>query len=292
MRMSRISALRLTTLGLAVATGVIFPNAVTAQDAAPAAAAPRTTVREVAVRDRGGQAIPYAVLTVSSGVNRVADANGIVELPSPVDADSVELVVRRIGYRPFGEWVNVVEDGRFIVEMDPLPRALHPRTITERRDTPLARQGFYDRMERVRRGATVARFFTPEELDQRQVNRISGLLAGESYVKIERFNQRAILTGRSPGCALAVIVDGMRMSGMVEELYTREGQDEVRRLGGGQTGTSRFLAGRTSVDELMSAFSVAAMELYPTAAAAPIELQRAAGNGWCGILAIWSGARQ
>lgn len=289
--MSRISSLRLPVLAAALAALSFLPQVLVAQAARPDSAA-RAVVREVAIRDRGGQAIPYAVLTVKSGVNRVADASGIVELPAPIDADSAEFVVRRIGYRPFGEWVRVVEDGRFIVEMDPLPRALNPRTITERRDTPLARSGFYDRMERVRRGATVARFYTPEELDMRYVNQVSALLAGESYVKIERHNSRAILTGRSPGCAVAVIVDGMRMTGMVEELYTREGQDEVRRLGGGPQGTARFLASRTSVDELLSAQSVAGMELYPTAAAAPIELQRAAGNGWCSILAIWSGDRR
>ncbi len=290
--MSRISSFRLPVLAAALAAVSSLPQVLVAQVAARPDSAARTVVREVAIRDRGGQAIPYAVLTVKSGVNRVADENGIVELPAPIDADSAELVVRRIGYRPFGEWVRVVEDGRFIVEMDPLPRALNPRTITERRDTPLARSGFYDRMERVRRGATVARFYTPEELDMRYVNQVSALLAGESYVKIERHSSRAILTGRSPGCAVAVIVDGMRMTGMVEELYTREGQDEVRRLGGGPQGTARFLASRTSVDELLSAQSVAGMELYPTAAAAPIELQRAAGNGWCSILAIWSGDRR
>jgi hypothetical protein len=287
--MLEFSKIRLSLLATLCVAVAVSPSAAGAQEPA---AAPRTPVREVAIRDRGGQAIPYAVLTVKSGVNRVADENGIVELPTPVDADSVELVVRRIGYRPYGEWVRVVEDGRFIVEMDPLPRALNPRTITERRDTPLARRGFYDRMERVRRGATVARFFTPEELDTRHVNQVSALLAGESYVKLERFNQRAILTGRTPGCPVAVIVDGMRMTGMVEELYTREGQEEVRRFGGGQQGTARFLASRTTVDELLSAQSVAGMELYPSAAAAPIELQRAAGNGWCSILAIWSGDRR
>ena len=286
--MSRVLSIRSSLIAVGLAVTAFVPSRAVAQNPAPQ----RTPVREVAVRDRGGQAVPYAVLTVKSGVNRVADGEGIVELPTPVDADSVELVVRRIGYRPFGDWVHTVEDGRFIVEMDPLPRALNPRTITERRDTPLARRGFYDRMDRVRRGATVARFFTPEELDQRQVNVISAILAGESYVKIERFGSRPILTGRAPGCALAVVVDGMRMGGVVAEIYTREGQDEVRRLGGGQTGTQRFLNGRTTVDELLSAQSVAGMELYPVAASAPIELQRAAGNGWCGILAIWSGNRQ
>ena len=179
--MSRVALSRLSLLAtLCVASAVVSQAASAQNPAAPAAQ--RTPVREVAVRDRGGQAIPYAVVTVKSGVNRVANEDGIVELPAPVDADSVELVVRRIGYRPFGEFVRVVEDGRFVVEMDPLPRALNPRTITERRDTPLARRGFYERMERVRRGATVARFITPEELDSRQVNVVSAILAGESYV--------------------------------------------------------------------------------------------------------------
>ena len=287
--MSRSLRIRPVVIAALLAAAAAVPLA--AQDPARGEAT-RAIIREVAVRDRGGQPVPYALLTVKSGVSRVADENGIVELPVPVDADSAELVVRRIGYRPYGDWVRVVEDGRFIVELDPLPRALVARTITERRDTPLARQGFYERMERARRGATVARFITPEELDMRQVNVVSAILAGESYVKIERFNSRAILTGRTPGCALAVIVDGMRMSGMVEELYTREGQDEVRRLGGGQQGTARFLASRTTVDDLLTAQSVAAIELYPTAAAAPIELQRAAGNSACGILVIWSGDRR
>lgn len=82
------------------------------------------------------------------------------------------------------------------------------------------------------------------------------------------------------------------MTNMVEEIYTREGQDEIQRLGGRLNGTARFLAGRQSVDDLISALSVAGIEIYPTAAGAPVELQRAAGNSACTIVAIWSGNRQ
>lgn len=285
----------LLTVACAATLSVLAVTPLGAQAAAAASqAAPKRTgpISQVLVRDTTGQAVPYAMVVIKNGQPRVADAEGIAHLPTPVDADSADLVVRRIGYRPFGDWVGTIEDGRFVVELQPLPRALTPRTVSERRDTPLARRGFYDRMERVRRGATLGRFFTPEELDSRQVTQVSSILAGENYVRLERFDRRPILTGRQPGCAITVIVDGMRMTGMVEDLYTREGQDEVRRLGGGYTGTQRFLATRQTVDDIISALSVAGMELYPTAAAAPPELQRAAGNGACGILAIWSGSRQ
>jgi hypothetical protein len=283
-----IFSLRRAVFALVFATGSLAAQTPTPQ----APAAPSGPAREVLVVDRQGQPIPYAFVVVGNGSPRVADGNGVAPLASPIDADSAELVVRRIGYRPHGDWVKRNPAGQFTVVLDALPRALNPRTISERRDTPLARAGFYDRMERVRRGATVGRFITPEELDQRLVNSVGAILSGESYIRMQRYNQRLIMTGRSPGCAIAVILDGMRMTNIVEELYTREGQDEVRRLGGGEAGTSRFLATRQSVDDLISAMSVAGIEVYPTAAGAPIELQRMAGNGACGIVAIWSGGRQ
>lgn len=283
-----ISSLRRTTLALVLATSPLA-----AQTSAPQApTAPHGPAREVLVVDRGGQPIPYALVVVGNGSPRVADGNGVAPLASPINADSADLVVRRIGYRPHGDWVKRNAEGQFTVVLDALPRALNPRTISERRDTPLARRGFYDRMERVRTGATIGRFITPEELDQRQVSSVGAILSGEAYIRMQRYNQRLIMTGRSPDCAIAVILDGMRMTGIVEELYTREGRDEVRRLGGGEAGTARFMASRQSVDDLISAMSVAGIEIYPTAAGAPIELQRAAGNGACGIVAIWSGARQ
>lgn len=274
---------------LALAAGLVIPALGPAQDAEPQARGP---IKAVEVRDRGGQPIPYAVVSMGAGATRVADIMGIAELPTPVTADSVQIVVRRIGYRPFGEYAKTIEDGRFVVMLDPLPRALNPRTITERRDTPLARRGFYDRMERIRTGANLGRFITPEELDQRHVTQVSAILAGEPFIVIQRFDRRPILSGRGAGCAVTVLLDGMKMTNMLEDIYTREGQDEINRLGGGQTGTSRFLAGRQSVDDLISALSVAGIEIYPTAAGAPIELQRAAGNSACSIVAIWSGGRQ
>ncbi len=249
-------------------------------------------ITEVLVLDRRSQPIPYALVSMGTSPPRVADALGVAQLPNPVDADSANLVVRRIGYHPFGQYAKLSEDGKqFVAYLLDLPRALNPTTVVARRDTPLARRGFYDRMERVARGATVARFITPEELDLRNSNTVSAILAAEPYLRIQRSSNKPILTGRQPGCPIAVILDGQRMTGMVEELYTREGQEEVRRMGGGPIATSRFLQGRTTVDELISGLSVAAIEIYASAAGAPIDIQRTAGSNACGIVVLWSGGR-
>jgi hypothetical protein len=264
---------------------------IAAQDAVvPVRSGPIT---EVLVLDRRSQPIPYALVSIGTSPARVADALGVAQLPSPVDADSANLVVRRIGYHPFGQYAKLSEDGKqYVAYLNDLPRALNPSTITARRDTPLARRGFYDRMERVARGATVARFITPEEMDQRNSNLVSSILAAEPYIRIQRSGGKSILTGRQPGCPVAVILDGQRMTGMVEELYTIDGQDEVRRLGGGPAGTSRFLASRTTVDDLISALSVSAIEIYASTAGAPVDMQRTAGSSACAIVVIWSGGRQ
>ena len=279
------------TFAVALMALLVLPLTVSAQESAPRT--PRKgPITEVTVLDRGGQPIPYAIVSMGNAPPRVADAAGVASLPNPVDADSTELVVRRIGYSPFGEYAKLDIDGaRFEVRLNPLARALNPTTISARRDTPLARRGFYDRLERVSRGATVGRFITPEELDLRNVSQLSSILAAEPYIRIQRSNGKPIMTGRQHGCPMQIVLDGMRLTGTVEDVYTPDGQEEIRRLGGGPQGTARFLQGRQSIDEIISAISVAAVEIYPSAAGAPAEIQRAAGGAACGIIVIWTGGR-
>lgn len=280
-------------IAVALAATALLSTPLAAQDSAATRPTRKGPVREVQVLDQAGQPIPYAMVAIGNSASRVADANGVAPLPAPVDADSAELVVRRIGYGPFGDWANLDAEGlRFVVRLRGLPRALNPVTVSERRDTPLARRGFYDRLERVSRGATVGRFITPEELDMRATSQLSGILAAEPYIRIQRSNGKAILTGRQHGCGMQVVVDGMRMGGMVEEVYSQDGQEEIRRMGGGPGATARFLQSRQSVDELLSALSVAGVEIYPTAAGAPPEVQRAAGSSACGVVMIWTGDRR
>ncbi len=258
--------------------------------AAPALEAQESSVR-VVVTDSGAYGIPFAWVQLARGASRVANDSGIALFRVPAE-DSIRFVVRRIGYAPFDSWVRKDGVGDYRVLLATLPRTLVKVDITDRANTPLARTGFYDRMERVQRGAISARFITPEELDLRNPSKISSMLAGESMVKLQLNAGRAILLGRSGSCGLTILVDRVRLTGMVEEAYTYDGQEEIRRRGGDWQATQQFLRERQTVDDVVSSLSIAAVEIYASAASAPVELQRAAGPTSCGIIAIWTGSRQ
>lgn len=234
----------------------------------------------VRVTDVQGRAIPFALVQIANGATRVADDSGRAVFGGG-DRDSLRLDVRRMGFNPFIGWAKRdTATKEFIADLIPLPRALDAVTVEGRRDTPLARTGFYDRMERVQKGAYSARMITPEELDRRNPLNISHILAGERHVRVTPMNNKPVLLSRNPGCAMTILLDGLRAQGTLEEaIRTGPGAPPISTL--------------QSVDELVNAASVAAIEIYGSMAAAPVELQRAAGNsGGCGIVAFWTGSRR
>lgn len=250
----------------------------------------------VKVRDTQGIPIPYALVQQPRGSSRVASDSGVAEFR--IDArDSLRFIVRRIGFSPFDGWLRADSAGGFNVSLAPLPRMLTVVKVSERANTPLARTGFYDRMERVRRGATVARFITPEELDLRNPARISNVLQGENIVKVNYSNGKVLLGGRSRNCPMTVLLDGRKVPGMVEEVYTKEGADELTEIMRSERvslpeAMDRFIRRRLSVDELVISAAVAAVEIYSSAAGVPAELQQNMAADACGLIALWTGARQ
>lgn len=46
------------------------------------------------------------------------------------------------------------------------------------------------------------------------------------------------------------------------------------------------------VDQVVNGLSIMAIEIYPSTANAPVELQALGGRGSCGIVAIWTGPRR
>lgn len=236
-----------------------------------------TTVR---VTDVQGRVIPFAFVQIENGASRVADDSGRVVF-SMKTPDSLRLQVRRMGFNPFIGWARKDSVSQeFVADLIPLPRALDAVTVQGRRDTPLARRGFYERMERVQKGAYSARMITPEEMDMRNPMSITQMLSGDRFVKVTPMNGKQVLLSRNPGCAMTILLDGHRAMGTLEEAVGfRPGAPAARTL--------------MSVDELISAHSVAAIEIYGSMASAPIELQRAAGNsGGCGLVALWTGSRR
>ena len=236
-----------------------------------------TTVR---VTDVQGRVIPFAFVQIENGASRVANDSGraVFNMKTP---DSLRLQVRRMGFSPFVGWARPDSASKeLIADLIPLPRALDAVTVQGRRDTPLARRGFYDRMERVQKGAFAARMITPEELDMRNPMSVSQMLSGDRFVKVTPMNGKQVLLSRNPGCAMTILLDGHRAMGTLEEAVG---------FGPGAPSARSLM----SVDELISAHSLAAIEIYGSMASAPVELQRAAGNSnGCGLVALWTGSRR
>ncbi len=234
----------------------------------------------VLVRDSTEMPVSYANVQPVNGVRRVADVEGRAQF-AVSRADSLRFAVRRLGFQPFIGWVRREGDSTYRVTLAPAASKAREVRVVATRDTPLARTGFYERIDRARRGAYSARFFTPEELDLRNPADITQLLQGENMVRPLVFTQNGrrqiVLAGRGVKCAMTILLDGRRVTGTLEEMIEDPRKNP---------------SGLIAVDDLVPASSVAAIELYGSVAMAPVELQRAAGGVGCGIVAIWTGSRQ
>lgn len=235
----------------------------------------------VQVTDVRGNAIPFAFVQIVNGAIRIADDSGRASF-NVKPKDSLNIVARRIGFEPYIGWVKKKADSPFFVaDLIPLARTLDPVTVRGRRDNPLARTGFYDRVERVQKGAFAARMITPEELDLRNPFQITHVLAGDNLVKVTPMSGRQVLMGRGINCAMTILLDGQRLDGTIEEAIGNPNAPPISTL--------------ATLDELVPAASVMAMEIYGSAAAVPVELQRVAGSRMaqgCGLIAIWTGSRR
>lgn len=235
----------------------------------------------VQVTDVRGNAIPFAYVAIVNGVSRVADDSGRAVFAMRVP-DSLRLEVRRMGFDPFNGWVKRnPTTGVFLADLIPLPSALDPVTVTARANTPLARTGFYDRATRVQRGAFSARIITPEELDFRNPIRLTQVLQGDRFIKVQPMNGKTVLQGRGPLCAMTILLDGQRLLGTYEEAIGNPNPPPMSSL--------------AAIDDIIAAPSIAAIEIYGSAAAVPVELQRVAGSRMaqgCGLIAIWTGSRK
>lgn len=235
----------------------------------------------VLVTDVRGNAVPYAFVQLGNGASRVADDSGRVVF-NVKPADSLNIIARRIGYQPYVGWAKRPEGkDYYLADLVVMPRSIDPVTVRGRAETPLARTGFYDRVERVQKGAYAARMITPEELDLRNPIRLSQMLAGDSYVKVTPNNGKQVLMGRGIMCAMTVLVDGQRLVGTYEEAVGNPNPPPMSSL--------------AAIDDVVPVASIAAMEIYGSLAAVPVELQRVAGSRMaqgCGLLAIWTGSRR
>jgi hypothetical protein len=186
--------------------------------------------------------------------------------------------VRRIGFEVFTGWITLAPDTAVDVPVVALPSRLDEVTVSARANTVLARTGFYERLERVQNGAIVGEFFTPEELEARGSSTVTGFLKASRFVQVTKSGRDYVLLGRSR-CGMTILLDGQRV---------RSKEDAFA----GYTSLGNSGAGGDPIDWIVSGYTIAAIEVYPSTANAPYELVRVSGRGSCGIVALWTGARQ
>jgi hypothetical protein len=161
---------------------------------------------------------------------------------------------------------------------------------TPERDSVLSRVGFYERAAGVRPSTGTARFIGPEEIRDRPLSRISQLLTGQLGISVAWQNDRAVHLGRAGSCPVTFLIDGYRVFDAIEERYSlqRLHFDSWNATTPYRAGGSTFYE-RPSIDHVLDVRNVVAVEIYSTAGAAPIELQRFTPNGTCALVAIWTG---
>lgn len=252
----------------------------------------------VAVKDDAGSPVPYALVTVGSGRAVVADTLGLAAFRVKT-SDSLRIMVRRIGYRLYDGWAARGSDGEYAVVVPRLAATLEAVTVTERANTVLARTGFYDRVARVQNGAIVGEFITPEELEVRKPSAVSRALGGTLHARLAYTTPKgrgrlAIIQGRG-GCAMTIVLDGEVVKGTIQDapaastFPTSLNPNGTRPTSVREETTAQDLG---SIDDVVDMTSVVAVEIYPSTANAPFELQRVATRGNCGIVALWTGARR
>ena len=258
--------LRLTRLAIASVFSIVVPTLLTAQS------------RVIKVVSSDGQPIAFANVIVEGGETRIADANGEVSLGAG-NRKTLTVNVRRIGFTP---WFGKIEfpDTAAVLQVT-LPRiAQELSTVTVAGEShiksPLEIKGFYDRWLMRQKGVLSAVFISPEELEFRHPDRITGMLNGLNGVNLTRacveppdargncLQGLVAFSAIRRMCPMAIVIDGMQQ-------YPPKGAN-------------------VNIDMLLSASEVAAIEVYARGGNMPVNFQFQ--DIGCGAVAFWTGSRK
>lgn len=251
----------------------------------------------VEVRDDQGAPVGYALVSPVGGTSQVANDSGVVTIRTRA-TDSLNLRVRRIGYREHFGWVARGDGGAYRVTLPRVAATLSTVEVTaagSSSNTVLSQRGFYDRVDRVQKGAILADFLTPEQLDERQgFTKVTQMIAGSRYARVNSLsggNTRVLVIVGRGGCPMNIVLDGQLVRGTAQDVAVSEVPQSINPNGTRQSG-SDSMAAKVSIDDVVDGRSIMAIEIYSNTANAPAELVRVSGRGSCGIVALWSGARR
>jgi hypothetical protein len=152
----------------------------------PAILQPQARVIRVVSTD--GQPIAFANVIVEGGMTQITDEKGEVSLGSGKH-QTLTFNIKRIGFTPWFGKIELPDTAAvLLVSLPPLAQTLSPVTVTGEKavQSSLVIKGFYDRWLMRQKGMLSAVFISPEELEFRHPDRITGMLRGLNGVNLTR----------------------------------------------------------------------------------------------------------
>ncbi|HSA56663.1 MAG TPA: carboxypeptidase-like regulatory domain-containing protein [Gemmatimonadaceae bacterium] len=277
---ARLVALR--AAAIVALSALLLPSAVLSQQGEPPAG--KSTLRGLVV-DSAMAPVAYANVQVRNGARVTADDSGrfVLELDRP---QRLTLDVRRIGFRPAEQTLEVSSDTAITILMAAVPGVLPGTRITGARVVrSLELSGFYRRLHDRERGVNSGHFITAEDIARRNPPRITQMIEGLPSVRVVRrtpppgsrvqapsncisYNDPVCWVPVGPGnCPLTVYLDGRRLNDLT--MNPREA----------------FAYG---VDNIALPTHVAGIEVYSSASRVPMEYQAQLNPGNCGAILIWT----
>ncbi len=229
---------------------------------------PTTRVIAGSVTDTAQHPVPYVNVQLGSKTRIIANDSGHFRLEAPRH-ERVTLDVRRIGYRAVELSLDPGGDTTIVIALTPAAQPL-PKSVVAGADRSRALElhGFYDRLGNHRKGISWGWFITPEDIDRRRPNLITYMIENLPSVSVRRgLRQReSTILGSTfdingHRCRMTVYLDGIRVISSVGPQYQ-------------------------SLDELVDATSVAAVEVYGRPGEVPPQYQQL--NGTCGVVLVWT----
>ena len=248
---------------------------------APPEVNPSDRVLRGRITTTSGEPIAYANFTINGGRRLVSDDSGRFSVPFNVT--SATLIFRRIGFEPTEVKLDAMPDTAIRVRMAMVARTLEAQVVTVR--SPFVRldlNGFYRRMSDVQRGAVVAYFVTPEDLELRNPQNVTDAVEQFPNIRLRPINDcPAAAQGHScglplsrkmriedeSGCPLTVYLDGIRIQPSIVSLRPKDEE----------------------VNTLVQPHSVAGIEVYPRGIGAPSQYPAyTQSNCGSGVVLIWT----
>jgi hypothetical protein len=224
------------------------------------------------VRDSGGTGIPYVNIDAGPRFRTLGNAVGEFTLVLPA-RQAFDISVRRIGFLAGKVRIEPGADTVVTAYLQPLAVLLEGQVIHAREQVRnLAARGFYARMSDRERGSLVGEFVTPEEIEMRNPQRVTQLLEQRRGVWVKRVGRCQIIVQcwrilGANDCVATVFLDGHRLNQLSDA-------------------AASSASAAPAIDELVSASSVAGIEVYPRGSSAPPRFQALAGT--CSVIVIWT----